>query len=193
VEIHGADGYLPDQFLQDGSNRRTDAYGGVVEKRARFLLEVTDAAIDVRSATRVGVRLGPSGTYGSMHDSDTETTFGHAAAELDRRGIAYLHVVEPRIKGTELVREAEPVAARQLWTIFSGTLIRAVGFDGASANAVLDAGHADAVAFGRAFIANPDLPERLRLCVPLNRYDRSTFHGGDSRGYTGYPALKQAA
>lgn len=188
VEIHGANGYLPDQFLQDGSNHRTDDYGGPIENRARFLLEVTQAAIDFWGADRVGVRISPSGTYGSMHDSDPDATFGYVARQLDALGIAYLHVVEPRIKGTELIREAEPLAARHLRKIFHGTLIAAGGFDGASAEAILQAGDADAVAFGRSFIANPDLPERLRQRLPLNPYERSTFYGGDARGYTDYPA-----
>jgi N-ethylmaleimide reductase len=105
VELHGANGYLPDQFLQDGSNARTDEYGGPIENRARFLLEVTDALISVWGADRVGVRIAPSGTYGSMHDSDPETTFGYVTEQLDKRGIGYLHVVEPRVKGTETIGE----------------------------------------------------------------------------------------
>lgn len=128
VEIHGANGYLPDQFLQDGTNTRTDDYGGAIDNRARFLLEVTQAAIDVWGAGRVGVRLSPNGTYGSMSDSDPQTTFGYAAARLDDLGIAYLHVVEPRIKGTELIADAEPLAARHLRSVFHGTLIAAPRF-----------------------------------------------------------------
>ena len=190
VEIHGANGYLPDQFLQDGTNHRTDAYGGSIENRARFLLEVTQAAIDVWGADRVGVRLSPSGTYGSMSDSNPQETFGYVAEKLDEMGIAYLHVVEPRIKGTELIAESEAVAARHLRGAFRGTLIAAGGFDSASAEAIIRAGDADAVAFGRAFISNPDLPERLRRNLPLNPYDRSTFYGGGAHGYTDYPALE---
>ena len=189
VEIHGANGYLPDQFLQDGSNKRTDAYGGPIENRARFMLEVTDAAISVWGADRVGVRLAPSGTYGSMHDSDPQATFGYVAEQLDQRGIAYLHVVEPRIKGIELIAEGQaPIAAQHLRTKFSRTLIAAGGFTRESAEAIIQAGQADLVAFGRHFIANPDLPERFREGWPLNPYDRSTFYGGDARGYTDYPA-----
>ncbi|GHD00161.1 alkene reductase [Novosphingobium pokkalii] len=187
VEIHGANGYLPDQFLQDGTNKRTDDYGGPIENRVRFLLEVTRAAIDVFGAERVGVRLSPSGTYGSMSDSDPQATFGYVTRQLDALGIAYLHIVEPRIKGTELIEDAEPVAAEHLRPLFHGTLIAAGGFDGTSAEAILEAGHADAVAFGRDFIANPDLPERLRHHLPLTPYDRETFYGGDARGYTDYP------
>jgi N-ethylmaleimide reductase len=193
VEIHGANGYLPDQFLQDGTNKRTDDYGGPIENRARFLLEVTQAAIDIWGAERVGVRLTPSGTYGSMSDSNPQATFNYAAQKLDEMGIAYLHIVEPRIKGTELIEKAEPVAAKHLRQIFRGTLIAAGGFTGASAEAILQAGDADAVAFGRHFISNPDLPARLRLGLPLNPYDRATFYGGDARGYTDYQAHQDAA
>jgi N-ethylmaleimide reductase len=194
IEIHGANGYLPDQFLQDGSNRRTDAYGGPIENRARFLLEVTDAAISVWSADRVGVRLAPSGTYGSMSDSNPAATFGYVTHELDRRGIAYLHVIEPRIKGVELIAEGQPpVASQLLRPIFSRTLIAAGGFTRESADAILAAGDADMVAFGRSFIANPDLPQRLRLGLPLSRYDRATFYGGDARGYTDYPAYESVS
>ncbi len=193
VEIHGANGYLPDQFLEDGSNRRTDDYGGPIENRARFLLEVTEAAIGVWGAARVGVRLSPSSSYGSMHDSDPQATFGFVADRLDELGIAYLHVVEPRIRGNETVADTKPVAAAALRGRFHGAIIAAGGFTGASAEAILEAGDADLVAFGRAFIANPDLPARLRAGAPLNRYDRSTFYGGTERGYTDYPVFSDVA
>jgi N-ethylmaleimide reductase len=194
VEIHGANGYLPDQFLQDGTNKRTDEYGGPIENRARFLLEVTQAAISVWGADRVGVRIAPSGAYGSMSDSDPATTFGYVTTQLDRLGIAYLHVVEPRIKGTEEVSHGRPpIAAQHLRPKFSRTLIAAGGFTPASAEAVVTFGDADLVAFGRHFISNPDLPERLRQGLPLTRYDRSTFYGGDARGYTDYPVAEAAA
>jgi N-ethylmaleimide reductase len=188
VEIHGANGYLPDQFLQDGTNKRTDEYGGPIENRARFLLEITHAAISVWGADRVGLRLTPSGSYGSMSDSDPAATFGYVTSRLDRLGIAYLHVIEPRIKGIEeIVKGQAPVAAQHLRQKFSRTLIAAGGFTGESAAAIVAAGDADLVAFGRHFISNPDLPERLRRNLPLNRYDRSTFYGGDGRGYIDYP------
>jgi N-ethylmaleimide reductase len=188
VEIHGANGYLPDQFLQDGSNKRTDEYGGPIENRARFMLEVTQAAISVWGGDRVGVRIAPSGTYGSMHDSNPERTFGYVTERLDRLGLAYLHIVEPRIKGTELIREGqEPVAAQHLRPKFKGPIIAAGGFSKQSAEAIVAAGDADLVAFGRHFISNPDLPERLRHSLSLARYDRSTFYGGDGRGYIDYP------
>lgn len=194
VEIHGANGYLPDQFLQDGTNKRTDEYGGSIENRARFLLEITQATISVWGANRVGVRISPSSTYGSMSDSDPEATFGYVTTELDRLGIAYLHVVEPRIKGTEDVAHGEAaIGARHLRKMFSRTLIAAGGFSPASAETIVTFGDADLVAFGRHFIANPDLPERIRQRLPLTRYDRSTFYGGDARGYTDYPVAEAAA
>jgi N-ethylmaleimide reductase len=186
VEIHGANGYLPDQFLQDGTNKRTDEYGGPIENRARFLLEITKAAISVWGADRVGVRLSPSSTYGSMSDSDPAATFGYVAGQLDCLDVVYLHA--PRIRGIEEIAKGQaPVAAQQLRQKFSRTLIAAGGFNGESAAAIVAAGDADLVAFGRLFIANPDLPERLRRNLPLNRYDRSTFYGGDGRGYIDYP------
>ena len=194
VEIHGANGYLPDQFLQDGTNTRTDKYGGPIENRARFLLEVTQAAISVWGADRVGVRISPSSTYGSMSDSDPQATFGYVTTELDRLGIAYLHVVEPRIKGTEDVAHGEAtIGAQHLRKKFSRTLIAAGGFTPISAEAIVTFGDADLVAFGRHYNANPDLPERIRLGLLLTRYDRSTFYGGDARGYTDYPVAEAAA
>lgn len=188
VEIHGANGYLPDQFLQDGSNLRTDSYGGSIANRARFFLEITAAAVSVWGAGRVGVRISPSGTYGSMFDSDPQATFGYLAGQLNQFELAYLHVVEPRIKGTETVdAHAAPVAVAYLRKIFTGPIIAAGGFDRASAGAVIDSGDADLVAFGRHFISNPDLPARLQDDLPLNDYDRETFYGGDARGYSDYP------
>lgn len=184
VEIHGANGYLPDQFLQDGTNRRTDDYGGPIENRARFLRDVTQAAAEVWGPTRVGVRLTPSGSYGSMADSDRHATFGYVATMLDRMGIGYLHVVQPRI-GADA--ETNPVNAATLRPLFTRTIIAAGGFTRASAERLLATGDADLIAFGRNFIANPDLVARLRHDWPLNRYDRTTFYGGDARGYTDYP------
>ncbi|RFU45232.1 alkene reductase [Paraburkholderia sp. DHOC27] len=188
VEIHGANGYLIDQFLQDGSNQRTDAYGGKVENRVRFLLEATEAAVSVFGANRVGVRLSPSGTFGGMSDSNPNLTFGHAAEKLNALGLAYLHVIEPRVAGSQVIEEgAEPVASRALRKVFSGPIIAAGGFDAATAAAAIEAGDADLIAFGRDFIANPDLPHRLRHNLQLNPYNRDTFYGGDHRGYTDYP------
>jgi N-ethylmaleimide reductase len=194
VELHGANGYLPDQFLQDGSNKRTDAYGGPVENRARFLLEVTEALISVWGGNRVGVRLAPSGKYNAMSDSNPEVTFAYVAEQLNQFGLAYLHIIEPRVKGSEVIEEGRPpIASMQLRKIFTGKIIAAGGFEPASAEAIIAKGDADLVAFGRHFIANPDLPKRIKLGLPLNAYDRATFDGGDNHGYTDYPFYEEAA
>jgi N-ethylmaleimide reductase len=190
VEIHGANGYLLDQFLEDGSNRRADAYGGSIENRARLLLEVTAAVVGVWGAGRVGVRLSPGGTFNSMRDSNPAATFGYAVESLDRLGVAYLHVIEPTDPEHFKVEGAPVSATRFLRTLFHGTLITAQGYDFEKGNAVLAAGDADLVAFGRLFLANPDLPERFAKGAPLNEPDASTFYGGDERGYTDYPALE---
>jgi N-ethylmaleimide reductase len=189
IEIHAGNGYLPDQFLQDGSNRRSDAYGGPIENRARFLLEVTAAAVAIWGPGRVGVRLSPSGTVGSMVDSNPAATFGYVAQQLNRFELAYLHVIEPRIRGNETAdASAEPVAARALRKSFKGVLIAAGGFTRESGEAILGEGDADLVAYGRLFISNPDLPRRFRENLLLCPYDRGTFYEGDHRGYTDYPA-----
>ncbi|WP_354678059.1 alkene reductase [Cupriavidus plantarum] len=189
VELHAANGYLFDQFLQDGSNKRTDRYGGSFENRARFLLDTTRAVISVWGSDKVAVRLGPSGSWGDMSDSDPEGLFTYVAAELDKLGLAYLHLIEPRIAGNieDDSRDQQPVAAALMRRFFHGTIVAAGGFTGASAEAIVAAGDADLVAFGRHFIANPDLPDRLRRNLPLNPYDRSTFFGGTAVGYTDYP------
>jgi N-ethylmaleimide reductase len=188
IEIHAANGYLLDTFLQDGTNQRSDEYGGSVEKRMRLLLEVVDAVAGVFGAARVGVRLSPSGQWGSMWDSDPEATFGYVARRLDGLGLAYLHVIEPRVKGVETLDAGQaPVAAGFLRKLFSGPIIAAGGFDGAGAEAILAHGDADLVAFGRFFASNPDLPQRLRHKLALADYDRSAFWGGSKAGYTDYP------
>jgi N-ethylmaleimide reductase len=193
IELHGANGYLVDTFLQDGTNKRTDAYGGTVEKRARFPLELTEALVSVWGADRVGYRVSPSGQWGSISDSNPEATFGYLAERLNAYGLAYLHVIEPRIKGAEtLVEGQHPVAAAFLRKIFKGPIIAAGGFDRAGAEAIIDRGDADLVAFGRFFASNPDLPERLRHGFPLAAYNREAFWGGDERGYTDYPAYQGA-
>ena len=188
VEIHGARGYLLDQFLQDNSNRRVDAYGGPVENRARLLIEVTQAVVSAWGSGLVGVRLGPASQFNGMADSHPTATFGYVAEQLDRLDLAYLHLIEPRINGNAAVAEGlPPVAAAQLRQIFHGTMIAAGGFEPDSAEEILEKGDADLVAFGRHFIANPDLPKRIQLGLPLNRADRATFYGGDGHGYTDYP------
>jgi len=194
VEIHGANGYLLDQFLQDGSNQRTDRYGGSIENRARLLIEVVDAVMEVWGTGKVGVRLSPYGTYNDMHDSDPLALFTYVIENLDERELAYLHLIEPR---ASLASEIDDVvagaidSARLFRRLFGGTLISAGGHTMASAQASISSGLADAVAFGRLFIANPDLPKRVRLGTVLNRHDRATFYGGDAEGYTDYPSLAE--
>lgn len=195
VEIHGANGYLFDQFLQDGSNQRGDNYGGSMENRSRFLLEVTQALISVWGSEKVAVRIGPSGTWGDMSDSHPEALFSYVAQQLAKLNLAYLHLIEPRIAGNieDDSKDQAPLAAQLIRRHYAGTIIAAGGFDGERAEAILQAGDADLVAFGRHFIANPDLPERLRNGWPLNAYDRPSFFGGTQVGYTDYPFYRAAA
>ena len=181
AEIHGANGYLLDQFLQDGSNQRTDQYGGPIENRARLLLEVADAVASVFGPGRVGVHLAPRADSHSMGDSDLAATFGYAAKELGKRRIAFLCARE---------YEGPDSLGVDLKAAFGGVYIANEKFTRETAQAALGAGKYDAVAFGKAFIANPDLVERLRLDAPLNAPDPTTFYGGDGRGYVDYPTLK---
>ncbi|KAF1042966.1 alkene reductase [Xylophilus sp.] len=182
VEVHAANGYLIDQFLRDASNQRSDAYGGSVEKRARFLFEIVDTLIPVLGTSRIGVRISPHATGDGTGDSDPAALFGHVASELQRRGIAYLHLIEP---------DATPPASRlgpALRHIFQGTLILNGGFTRESAIRALEEDRADFISFGRLYIANPDLAERLRLGAPFNTPDPATFHKGGDLGYIDYPA-----
>lgn len=189
IELHNANGYLADTFLQDGTNRRTDAYGGSIENRMRFSIELIEALISVFGPDRVGARISPSGTWGAISDSDPERTFGAFAERLNVYGLAYLHIIEPRVSGVETVREGHPpVAAALMRKIFKGPIIAAGGFDRAGAEAILQRGDADLVAFGRLFTSNPDLPERFRRDLPLAPYKREAFWGGNERGYTDFPA-----
>lgn len=191
VELHAANGYLPEQFLLDGSNLRTDSYGGSLENRARFLLESVATLTDIWGKGRVAVRISPSGIYGDMHDSDPTTTFRYLVTQLNQYELAYLHVIEPRIVGPE-DREAghysDPVASRDLRPYFHGTIIAAGGFKPVDAENMLKSGDADLIAFGRLFTSNPDLPARIRHALPLATYNRDAFFGGDEHGYTDYPA-----
>ena len=195
VELHGAFGYLPDQFLQTGTNHRTDRYGGSVENRARFLLEVVEAMAEAWSADRVGVKLSPSNRHYGMADADAAETFGHVARALDGLGVAYLHVMEPSeadLEAATPIQLRRPTATLRPLAPSTG-LITNGGYDRASAEAALADGTADAVSFGVPFIANPDLPARLRLDpVPLNAPDPSTFYGEGPGGYTDYPRLDDA-
>ena len=193
VELHGANGYLIDQFLQDGTNHRTDSYGGSIENRARLLLEIVEAVASVFGGDRVGVRIGPNGRWNGMSDSNPKALFDHVAEQLNRFGLAYLHVIEPRVKGNIVVNEGQaPVAAEHLRTIFKGPIMAAGGFEPDTAEAVIASGAADLVAFGRHFVSNPDLPERLERGLPLAPYDRDTFYTFDAKGYSDYPTYEQA-
>jgi N-ethylmaleimide reductase len=194
VELHAANGYLPAQFLQDGSNHRTDEYGGSIENRARFLVEIVEALVLVWGGDRVAVRIAPGGIWNGMSDSDPAALYGYVAEQLNRFGLAYLHVVEPRVKGNIVIGEDKgPVAAEQMRKIFKGKIIAAGGFEPETAEAVVEKGDADAVAFGRHFVANPDLPQRIREGLPLNPYDRSTFYTFEAKGYTDYSFYEDAA
>jgi N-ethylmaleimide reductase len=182
VEVHGANGYLLDQFTRDGANKRTDRYGGSIENRARLPLEVVDAVVGVWGPARVGYRVSPNGAFNSMADSDPVRTFSHLTDELNGRGIGYLHVVDPVADGAKRV---SPVLRR----IFDGTYIVNGGFDLAAANAAITRGEADLVAIGTPFIANPDLPERFRRGAALNAADQATFYMGEAKGYIDYARL----
>jgi N-ethylmaleimide reductase len=188
VEVHGANGYLVDQFLQNGSNKRTDEYGGSIENRFRFLSEVVHGLVSVWGAGRVAVRLGPSGTFNGMSDSDPLALFSYAAEQLNAFDLAYLHLIEPRVTGSVTTSpDHGAVAAEQLRPIFKGKLVAAGGFEADTAEASIDSGMPDAVAFGRHYLSNPDLVRRMREDLPLNAYDRDTFYTFDERGYTDYP------
>lgn len=186
VEVHAANGYLLDQFLRDGSNQRTDAYGGSVENRSRLLFEVVQAVVDTIGADKVGVRLSPVNPFNDMRDSQPQATFNHVVDALNQFGLAYLHVVEGGIHGGG---ESEPfdfVALRQL---FKGAYMANLGYDKVRGNAAILSGHADCVAYGVPFIANPDLVARFAKDAPLNTADANTFYGGTEQGYTDYPFL----
>lgn len=182
VEIHGANGYLIDQFIRDGTNHRTDAYGGSLENRARFLLEVTDAVIGVWGEGRVGVRLSPGGGFNSMSDSDPQATFNFMARQLSTRPMACLHVVET----LESVDAFDYEALRKA---FNGLYMANAGYDLKRSQEALATGHADLISYAQLFLANPDLPERFRRGAALNTPDPDTFYGGDEKGYTDYPGL----
>ncbi|MDB5636653.1 MAG: alkene reductase [Bradyrhizobium sp.] len=190
VEIHGANGYLIEQFLQSRTNLRTDQYGGSIENRARFLLEIAQAVIEVWGADRVGVRLSPYGVANDSGEADPMPLYAHVIQSLSPLGLAYLHFIEPRSSGAgraEVNHQNVPSAMVLFRPIWRGVLITAGGFTGEAAEAAIAAGHADAIAFGRIFISNPDLPRRLREGYPLTPYNRATFYGGEEAGYTDYP------
>lgn len=195
VELHGANGYLLQQFLETHSNRRTDQYGGSVGNRARLLLEVVTAVAKVWGPDRVGVRLSPFGTFNDSGERDPLPLYTYVLRSLAAFDLAYVHLIEAREEERHLPARPGPGSlwVDSLRTSWPGPLIAAGGFEGPSADAAIRSGQADAVAFGRFFIANPDLPRRLRIDAPLNPYDRTTFYGGGAKGYIDYPALDERA
>ncbi len=192
VELHAANGYLVDQFLQDGSNKRTDEYGGSLENRVRLLSEIVHALASVWGADRVAVRIGPYGTWNGMSDSNPDALFAHVATELNHFGLAYLHLIEPRVSGSEDVKSSGGLAAERLRPFFKGKMIAAGGFEPDTAEQLVSNGTLDAVAFGRHFLSNPDLPQRIAEHLELTPYDRSTFYTFDEVGYTDYPVYAPA-
>ncbi|MDB9528861.1 alkene reductase [Oscillatoria sp. CS-180] len=189
VEVHGANGYLLDQFLRDGTNHRTDAYGGPVENRARLLLEVTQAVVDIWGADRVGVRLSPSSTFNDMSDSDPRATFGYVIEALNDFDLTYLHLLEP--SEADLRHGGTPIPTKEFRPLYNGKLMVNWDYDQAKGNAAIAAGEADLVSYGKLFIANPDLPKRFKLNAPLNEPNAETFYGGGEEGYTDYPFLQE--
>jgi N-ethylmaleimide reductase len=192
VELHGAFGYLIDQFLQDGSNQRTDQYGGSIPNRARFLLEIVEAVTGVWGDDRVGIKLSPSNTFYGMYDSHPQDTFGYVIQSLNQFNLAYIHLMEPNeidLAQREVLHPVLPIFR----PLYQGKIITNCGYDRAKGNAVLATGDADLVSFGKLFIANPDLPYRFQIDADLNTPDPTTFYGqGDrdlERGYTDYPFL----
>jgi N-ethylmaleimide reductase len=186
VEIHGANGYLVDQFIRDGANQRTDEYGGSIENRCRFALEVVDACVAEIGAGRVGIRLSPLTPFNDLADSNPQAVFGHLVGELNKRGIAFIHFIEGATGGPRDVPGFDYAAARQA---FKGTYIANNGYDRQMAIDAIESGKADAIAFGRLFISNPDLVERLKLDTALNTPNPSTFYTPGPVGYTDYPTL----
>lgn len=194
VEVHGANGYLPDQFLNSGSNQRSDEWGGSLENRARFLLAVTDGVISVWGPDRVGVRLSPTNQHGDIEDANRLETYSYAVEQLNRRHPTYIHLVSPRVSGNVDVQPDLDLGPDRFRPMITGEtrLIAAGGYKPADAEALLERGDADAVAFGRLFIANPDLPRRIALGgAHFNAYDRGTFYTREKKGYTDYRTLDQ--
>lgn len=196
VEIHSANGYLLEQFLQSRSNRRTDEYGGSIENRCRLPLEVARTVASVWGPERVGIRLSPFGIANDSGEAEPLPLYSHLISELDKLGLAYLHLIEPRASGAgqrEVDHKNVPSACELFRPMWHSVLITAGNFKGDEAEATVAKGSADAIAFGRYFISNPDLPERLRHGAELTPYNRATFYGGGSEGYTDYPRLESMA
>jgi N-ethylmaleimide reductase len=190
VEVHGANGYLLDQFARDGSNKRTDAYGGGIENRAKLMLEVTSAVTSEVGAERTGIRISPVTPSNDISDSNPQPLFDYIVDHLNALKLVYIHVIEGATGGA---RDIAPFDYRSLRNRFKGAYIANNGYDFELANKVLSANEADLIAFGKPFISNPDLVERFKRGAPLNTPDKATFYGGGVKGYTDYPALKSAA
>lgn len=196
VEVHSANGYLLDQFLEDRTNKRTDIYGGSIENRTRLLLEVVDGAVEIWGKGRVGVRLSPYGTFSDMSDSDPVALFTHVLEAFNKRQIAYVHMIEPRATsagGSDAVNTSAPSTSTLFRHLFQGKFISAGGYTPEAAKAAIASGLADAIAFGRLYISNPDLADRIRKGAAMTPYNRATFYGGTDKGYTDYPFLSKAA
>ncbi|AUT04397.1 alkene reductase [Nostoc sp. CENA543] len=191
VELHGAFGYLIDQFIQDGSNQRTDEYGGSVENRSRFVLEVVEAVSGVLGGGRVGIKLSPSNTFYGMSDSNPKETFTYVVKALNPFDLAYVHMMEPNEVDLSTREVMNPVTPH-FRQIFQGTLITNGGYDHETADNILSKNDADLVSFGKLFIANPDLPQRFKLNAELNTPDPRTFYGAEATGYTDYPFLVES-
>lgn len=193
VELHGAFGYLIDQFLQDGSNQRTDQYGGAIENRARFLLEVVEAVCGVWEGDRVGIKLSPSNTFYGMQDSNPKDTFSYVIEQLNQFQLAYIHLMEPNEQDLATRDVINPVIST-FRPLYQGLIITNGGYDKSQGNQILATGEADLVSFGKLFIANPDLPERFAIDAPLNSPNPATFYGREDqdsdKGYTDYPSLE---
>lgn len=185
VEIHAANGYLLDQFLRDGSNMRTDNYGGSLENRTRFLLQVTKAVVEVAGNDKVGIRISPVNPFNDMEDSDPQALFNYIVEQLNQFNLAYLHAVEGDIRGGE----SAEFDFEQMRKRYKGSYMANLGYDKARGNAAIASGYADVIAFGVPFLANPDLVERYKIDAPLNKADSETFYGGTEKGYTDYPTL----
>lgn len=191
VEIHGANGYLINQFLAENSNKRKDEYGGSIENRARFLFEVLDA-VTTEWPERVALRLSPPGTFNDIDARNAEPLYKHVIQKLNEYDLTYLHLVEPRMfSDYDITTYGLPLSSKDWRPLFKGTLISSGGHLKESANVLLNHAQADLIAFGRLAISNPDLPKRLELDAPLTDYDRTTFYGGDEKGYTDYPTMEQ--
>jgi N-ethylmaleimide reductase len=189
VELHCANGYLPDQFLCDGTNHREDRYGGSIENRARFVIELVERVTRAVDPGRVGIRMSPSGLFNDMYNSRPRETFEYVIDQINRFNLCYLHLMEPREPVDSFPQYLKTVTAH-FRKIHKGAVITNCGFDRERGNLAIRQGTADLVAYGRLFLANPDLPERFEKTAPLNKWEEATFYGGNEKGYTDYPFME---